>query len=52
MGAPSAEVEVLEEAEGWGVSEGALVVTFVLLLIALGFVDYAMGSLYGAGMLF
>ena len=46
------QVEVVEEAEGLGMESGIAVVTAVILLVAWGFVDYALGTLYGQGWLF
>jgi len=52
MGSGSADVEVVEDAPGLDVADGALIVTTVLLVVAFLFLDYARGSLYGEGMFF
>ncbi len=48
----AAEVEVVEEAEeGGGLDTGIAVITAVMLLVAILFVDAHLGQ-YGAGMFF
>ncbi len=46
------EVEVVEEEGGMGIDDGIIIMTTLLLLAAVLFMDYARGHFYGEGMLF
>jgi len=50
--APVAEVEVVEESGGLTIDDGIPIITTVLLVAAILFVDYALGTQYGAGKFF
>ena len=48
----AAEVEVVEEEGGMGIDDGIIIMTTLLLLTAVLFMDYTRGKFYGEGMLF
>ena len=48
----AAEVEVVEEEGGMGIDDGIIIMTTLLLLAAVLFMDYSRGKFYGEGMLF
>lgn len=51
--APAAvEVEVVEEAGGPGIETGAAVMTFIVLVVAILFVDHHLATEYGEGVFF
>ena len=46
------KVEVVEEEGGMGIDDGIIIMTTLLLLTAVLFMDYTRGKFYGEGMLF
>ena len=48
----STDVEVVEEADGAGIDAGIIIMTFIVLIVALGLLDKVASVINGSGKMF